>query len=213
MIFLVYLIIVMFLIQKLNIALTEDIENKLNKELNQYLEDNKIELDVRETIFLEGLVYNLLKEIMPNNKDNAVTLRSFFMTCRTWLSLEQEIDEFIFFLESCYPELLGLPDSQNTNELEQEYFITFKENNKYLTIFFTYFKGIVVIKKVSDSLNSLSLKEQYMILNKWLKNLKEQRNNYNYSKELEKRMDNMGEWELIEDNEEMCLKRKLKGLN
>ena len=211
--FLIYLIIVIFLIQKLNIALTENIENKLNKRLNQYLEANKIELEPRETIFLEGLVYNLLKEIMPNNKDNIITFKSFFKTLKTWLNLEQEVEEFLFFLESCYPELLELSDTKNTENLEQEYFITFKENNKYLTIYFTYFKGIVVIKRVSNSLNSLSLKEQYIILNKWLKNFKEQRNNYNYSKELENDMDNIEDWEFIEDRDEMCLIRKLKGLN
>ena len=211
--FLIYLIIIIFLIQKLNIALTENIENELNKRLNQYLEANKIELEPRETIFLEGLVYNLLKEIMPNNKDNIITFKSFFKTLKTWLNLEQEVEEFLFFLESCYPELLGLSDTENTDDLEQEYFITFKENNKYLTIYFTYFKGIVVIKRVSNSLNSLSLKEQYIILNKWLKNFKEQRNNYNYSKELENDMDNIEDWEFIEDRDEMCLIRKLKGLN
>ncbi len=193
-----------------NILLENYIDKKVNKKINTFIESLGCDLNYREELIMEAITHNLLEELKPNYQDKLIPFIGFFKNIQTLYYLDQDIEEHIYYLKRCYRDILF--KKKEEKEKLKEYFVSYELMGKYITVWFTYLKSLMVITDGSETFNDLSLKEQYETLYNVLKDLKKERKKYNYSPDLEPLIEDLGSnFEVAEDGTEMILKRKKEG--
>ncbi len=190
----------------INIKLENYIENKVLDRLQIFYEENNIVFDTRGELIMEALTYRLISELKCNLWLSYVPVVGIISNLKSIFNLDNEIDDYIYFLRECYGDLLkiNVKEIEEKESLNDKYFISIPKNDKYLTIWFTYIDNKINIIDASNYVKSLAIKEQYNLLYEGLNNLKSKNREINCSRELEKILD-----ELLNENnkKEMKLER------
>ena len=155
-------------------------ENYLYEQINNvakyYIRHYK--LNNKEAEVVEILTSGLLDNIILHGPKN---MRLFTRTYQNIISLKNinsTLEEFENYLKDNF-------HSNNINDMPELYFVSYYLNHKYVTCFFTFIDSKVEIVDGSETFKSLSEKEQYTLLYKILDDLINERNDYNYSQNLD----------------------------
>ncbi len=174
-----------------NTRLDDYILKEVEDRIQAFLDANDIVLDNRGELIMEALTFRLIEELQSEGLMKYVPLVGIVNDLKTIRYLEEDIGQHLFFLRQCYGDMLFSKENMEgeKEDTEQTYFISIEKNNKYLTIWFKYDGKRVGIIDASETVKSLSLKDQYSLLYKGLKDLLNKKEGINCSLNLEETLD------------------------
>lgn len=169
-----------------DLALSDFITRTIKLDLGLHFLGSKITLKGRDKEIIEGIILKYTKNIMES-KDKSFLPIINKIKCA--YNIYGNVEELIEYLENNYGAILQA-NKENTEGARQdrtnEYFVSYNEHDKYITIWFSYLDHQVKIKSGSESFISLSRKEQYEKLFEILLDIKNGRaNEFNYTKGVE----------------------------
>ena len=167
---------------------------QFEEKLNEYLDNNKIVLNEKDTIIVDILMSSFINEI-TNDKRSLIPIYNIFLKIENLYYLNSDIEDFIELLEDDYGDMLN--NSKIKEELNKPinkplYFISYQKDGKYISAFFTYDGHNINIKDGSPTFKELSEKEQYKTLYLILKDFCQNKNKYNHSPKLDIIMEENG---------------------
>lgn len=149
-----------------NNELNKYIVNKVDDKIADYMEKNHIFLDVREELIMETLVTRFYQELISPPHLEYFPFLTIWQVLRNISILDEEIEDFIFFINSCYSDILTKekkPEAPSTTT-SKTHFVSYKLDGKIATILFTFDGGEVTIVDVTQNLKDKSESELYQDL-------------------------------------------------
>ena len=182
-----------------NEILNNIILNKAIKDVLNYFDLMDNQLEGLNELVIYALLEKFIEEISTPRYLDYLPFISIFINIKNLYLLNGEIEEFLYYLESRYNDVLHGPILTNKKEevkeevLKQDkYFVSFNYEGKLVTIWFSYNADEVVIKSVSPSLSHLDTRQRYSLLLDVLSNIKVgYKMNYNYSSGIEECIKNI----------------------
>jgi len=184
--FIVNLLILAYFIGDL--ALSDFITRTIKLYLNIHFLGSKINLKGRDKEIVEGIILKYSKNIMEA-KDKSFLNIPLINKIRCAYSVYGHVEELIDYLENNYGAILQA-NKESTEGSKQDranqYFVSYNEYDKIVTIWFTYLEHQVKIIGGSETFKSLSCKEQYEKLLEILLEIKNGRaDKFNHTKGVE----------------------------
>lgn len=169
-------------------ALSEYVTNIIKNNLNIYLYGSKIKLTGRDKEIIEGLILRYSKSLL-DSKDRSFSDISIINKIRCAYNVHGHVEELIDYLINNYGAILKA-NKENVDNAEYDkvnkYFVSYIEDDRYITIWFSYLDHQVKIIGGSDTFEKLSYREKYEKLLAILLDIKNGRaSDYNHSKGVE----------------------------
>ncbi len=196
--FILVLAIIYLAFLQINNSLDAIIKNKLISYMNIYFYGEHINFLESEKKIIDRAITEYVDDITKPKK-NIFPISSLIRKLKALYKIYNSIEELIEFLKKDYGKLLTNAKEENT-----KYFISFSEQGKYITVYFSWVKGVVKIVDASPTFKSLDEYTQYKKLLELLANFEENRKQeYNYSLALEeKNLDDDLSLQIEHDNED-----------
>lgn len=176
----ILLLYLFFLI--INNELNKYIVNKIDNKVADYIEAHHIDLNEQEELIMESLVTHFCEELMTSSNLEYLPFISIWQILKNIYTLDDEIEQFIFYLNQCHSALMKTtPNTPTTKKEPRRHFISFMLNGKRATIIFTLANGEVNILETSASLQEKGEKELYADLLDALALIKRGSKDFNYS--------------------------------
>jgi len=171
-----------------DLALTNYITNIIKNHLAIHFYGSKIKLKGRDKEIIDGLILKYTKDVMARKVDNASFL-PIISKIKCAYDIHGHVEELINYLEDNYGSILQT-NKENINDAhkdkENQYFVSYIEDGKYITIWFSLVDYQVKIVDGTETFKSLSYKEKYEKLFQILMDIKDGRTNlYNHTKGVE----------------------------
>lgn len=202
------------------------IMNQVEDLMDSFLEEENIILDLysRKELIMSALIREFINEITTERWLDYIPFVALPINIYNLWRLKGEMEEFIFYLKQCYPDVLysscsneeiinkkekninGKEETIKATE-EKNYFLTYQKDGKYVTFWFTYLNGQFQISYASKPFQQLSEKEQLTTLYQILKELRAgNKKDYHYSNDIQELL----KPEILDNlDEEMARKRVL----
>lgn len=165
-----------------NNELNKYIVNKIDNKVADYIEAHHIDFNEQEELIMESLVTHFCEELMTSSNLEYLPFISIWQILKNIYTLDDEIEQFIFYLNQCHSALMKTtPNTPTTKKEPRRHFISFMLNGKRATIIFTLANGEVNILETSASLQEKSEKELYADLLDALALIKRGSKDFNYS--------------------------------
>lgn len=197
-----------------NEILSNMILNRVIDDINYYFDLFDIELEGINKLVIDALIQQFIEEVSTSRTLDYFPFISVFINIKNLYFLNEDIKEFLMYLEACYNYILYGPtiksekiEEVKPKKLQNKYFISLNYQGKLATIWFKYEDSKLEIISVSPVMESLSMRDVYKILLNVLGNIKEGRNKlYNYSNGLEEYIKNL---DITKEQEELVHIRKI----
>lgn len=165
-----------------NNELNKYIVNKIDNKVADYIEAHHIDFNEQEELIMESLVTHFCEELMTSSNLEYLPFISIWQILKNICTLDDEIEQFILYLNQCHSALMKTtPNTPTTKKEPRRHFISFMLNGKRATIIFTLANGEVNILETSASLQEKSEKELYADLLDALALIKRGSKDFNYS--------------------------------
>lgn len=165
-----------------NNELNKYIVNKIDNKVADYIEAHHIDFNEQEELIMESLVTHFCEELMTSSNLEYLPFISIWQILKNIYTLDDEIEQFIFYLNQCHSTLMKTtPNTPTTKKEPRRHFISFMLNGKRATIIFTLANGEVNILETSASLQEKGEKELYADLLDALALIKRGSKDFNYS--------------------------------
>lgn len=165
-----------------NNELNKYIVNKIDNKVADYIEAHHIDFNEQEELIMESLVTHFCEELMTSSNLEYLPFISIWQILKNIYTLDDEIEQFIFYLNQCHSALMKTtPNTPTTKKEPRRHFISFMLNGKRATIIFTLANGEVNILETSASLQEKGEKELYADLLDALALIKRGSKDFNYS--------------------------------
>lgn len=159
--------------------------------VDNYLMDEKIDLNNRNELIIEALISDFTEEVTTSRWIDYLPFISIIFNINNLRFLEEDIEDFIYYLNQCYGDVL-YPNGKHINDFtieekeEKCFFLSYEINKKIITFWVIYKNGEFEIQDASETFKNLSKKEQYQMLYEILKQIAAgNKKEYNYSSGLE----------------------------